>query len=172
MSGESRKLTMSSRAMVFRSPGAVPKRNVRKRLRTRRRVEMVLGTQPPLGDAASRHTPGSARQANLGAGGAAGEGDAITPASMRCSINRAMCSFRSCPAASSMPISSHPARGPQLCAELIDCALVVADCPCRVAELAEFRQEGVTVKVPASRSPLAPKKVHDAKTWVAPLPAR
>ena len=32
-----------------------------------------------------------------------------------------------------------------LCAELIDRALVVADCPCRVAKLAEFRQERVTM---------------------------
>ena len=37
---------MSSRAMVFRSPGAVLKRKVRKRLRTPCRVEMVLALSP------------------------------------------------------------------------------------------------------------------------------
>ena len=37
---------MSSRAMVFRSPGAVLKWKVRKRLRTPCRVEMVLALSP------------------------------------------------------------------------------------------------------------------------------
>ena len=74
---------MSSRAIAFRSLGAVPKRRVRKRLRTLCRIETVFGLSPRWWRSQSPYAKLSC-SSEPGAGGAAGEDGAITPASMRC----------------------------------------------------------------------------------------
>ena len=165
---------MSSRAMAFRSPGAVPKQKGQEAPQDALPSRNGLGAQPPLAT-----QPVAIRQVQL----------VKRTGRRRCGRRRwrrhaGIDEMLDEPCDASLPLPSRrkftadlsgvePA-GLNLCAEPIDRALVIADGLCGIAEPAEFRQDTCHGGAPANRRPWLLKIVYlrDSKTRAAPLPGR